>query len=115
MPASFAAFLLIVLQSAEIARAADFPTRPFGTSPYDSPTTPVVARRNAVSAAGLLSQRQSYVKALIIHSRGGFNIQPCQRCRAAYDRTGEFSYYAGCISLFSWWGGACSKIGRAHV
>jgi hypothetical protein len=97
------------VQSVEIARAADFPIRMPGNSPYDSPRTPLVARRGHVSAANILSQRPSYLKAIIIHTRGNLNFQPCQRCLAAYNRTGEFLHYAGCISLFSWYNGACSN------
>jgi hypothetical protein len=105
----FFLFFTNFFKSAEIAKLADFPVRTARASPYDSPRTPLVARRGHVSAAGLLSQRQSYVKAILIHTRGALNVAPCQRCLAAYNRTGDFLHYAGCISLRTWFNGACSN------
>lgn len=100
---------IFALASEEMSRAADFPTRLPGISPFDTPRTPVVARRGHVSAQGLLSHRQSYLKALLVHSRGNVNVTPCNKCQSAYEGRSEFAHYAGCVSLPTWWGGACSN------
>lgn len=88
---------------------ADFPIRLPGNSPYDSPNTPIVARRGHILAERLLSGRPSYIKAILIHSRGGLNQVACSNCAAAYNRTGQFRHYAGCVSIPGWWQGACSN------
>lgn len=103
------AYMLIIYQSEELARAADFPIRPYGSTGYETPHTPIVARKNSVTGERLVQYRQSYLKALICHSRGMQNAVPCQRCRPAYEHTAEFPVFAGCFSLPGWWGGACSN------
>lgn len=76
---------------------ADYPVRTpaNNASPYDHPQSPLVVRRGAITAERLLSGRQSYVKAVFIHTRGFPNRYACGRCAAAYAATGEFSTFAG--------------------
>ena len=101
--------LIYRTQSSETAILADFPTRQAGVMPYDSASTPLVARRGQVTADRLLSQRASYIKAILVHIKGSLNSVACANCEAAASGTGEFRHYAGCVSLVGWYGGACSN------
>jgi hypothetical protein len=77
--------------------------------PYDSASTPLVARRGQVTADRILSQRASYIKAILVHIKGSLNAAACDSCQAAAQRTGEFRHYAGCVSVIGWYGNACSN------
>ncbi|KAF9697374.1 hypothetical protein EKO04_004571 [Ascochyta lentis] len=74
----------------DIRRVADYFLRPRNQSPYDAvfgtgvrDYSPVVAR-TTVHARQLLTQRPSYLKAFVIHSRGAVNLTGCtNNCAAA--------------------------------
>jgi len=56
-----------------IHRAFDYPLRPYNSNVrYDHPQSPVVVREGSMTPAHLMSQRNSYVKAILVHSRGCF-------------------------------------------
>jgi hypothetical protein len=56
-----------------IYRAFDYPLRAYDPNVrYDHPLSPVVVREGSMTAAHLISQRPSYVKAILVHSRGRF-------------------------------------------
>jgi hypothetical protein len=56
-----------------IHRAFDYPLRPYNANvQYDHPQSPVVVREGSMTPAHLMSQRNSYVKAILVHSRGRF-------------------------------------------
>jgi hypothetical protein len=68
---------------------ADMFLCPTGQSPFDAhwgPSlreySPVVAR-TTINAGQILSGRASYVKGLLIHSRGGLNGRFCDNCQGA--------------------------------
>ncbi|KAF1935501.1 hypothetical protein EJ02DRAFT_516404 [Clathrospora elynae] len=84
------------LHSSETAILADFPTCQAGVMPYNSASTPLVACRGQVTADCLLSQRASYIKAILVHIKGSLNSVACANCEAAASGTG-------------WYGGACSN------
>jgi hypothetical protein len=68
---------------------------------WDSNTTPLVARLGTVTADRLISQRPSYVKAILIHIKGNLNAVACTACQPAATGNGEFRHYAGCVSRTS--------------
>ncbi|KAJ4384402.1 hypothetical protein N0V86_000001 [Didymella sp. IMI 355093] len=100
----------------EIRRVANFFLRPRSQSPYDATFgsgirdySPIVAR-TSVHARRLLTQRQSYLKAYLIHSRGAVNLSGCtNNCAAAVRGEKLFTAFLSCVSLAGEWGGACSN------
>jgi hypothetical protein len=100
----------------DIRRVADFHLRPRGQSPYDAQFgnglrdySPVVAR-TTVHARQLLTQRSSYLKAFVIHSRGAVNLTGCvNNCAGAVQGEKTFTAFLGCVSIPGEWGGACSN------
>ena len=89
--------------------------RPRGQSPYDAvwgpglrDFSPIVAR-TSVHARQLMSARPSYLKAFLVHSRGGLNANFCTNCEEARASNKDFTAFAGCVSIPGVWGGACSN------
>jgi hypothetical protein len=66
--------------------------------------------RTTVEARQLLTQRPSYLKAYVIHSRGAVNNTGCtNNCAAAVRGEKLFTAFLGCVSIAGQWGGACSN------
>ena len=66
--------------------------------------------RTTVHARQLLTQRPSYLKAYLIHSRSAVNLGGCtNNCAAAVRGEKSFTAFLGCVSLAGEWGGACSN------
>lgn len=107
---------LLTFQQPPIRRVAEFFLRPAGNSPYDAywgpgniEYSPVVAR-STIHARQILTGRDSYVKAFVIHSRGVLNPAGCHNnCAHAVRGTKPFTAFAGCVSIPGEWNGACSN------
>jgi hypothetical protein len=104
------------LRQEEIRRVFDFFLRPPGNSPYDAvfgflpgPNYSPVVARTTIHARQILTGRSSYLKAFLIHSRGGHNINPCNNCSAAVNGDRPYTAFAGCVSIPGEWNGACSN------
>jgi len=90
--------------------------RPRHQSPYDAvfgtgvrDYSPVVARAT-LHARQLLTQRPSYLKAFVIHSRGAVNLTGCtNNCASAVRGEKLFTAFFGCVSIAGEWNGACSN------
>jgi hypothetical protein len=66
--------------------------------------------RTTIEARQLLTQRPSYLKAFLIHSRGAVNLTGCtNNCAAAVRGEKTFTAFLGCVSIAGQWGGACSN------
>ncbi|EMD58181.1 hypothetical protein COCSADRAFT_104549 [Bipolaris sorokiniana ND90Pr] len=100
----------------DIRRVFDFFCRPRGNSPYDAifgaglrDYSPIVAR-TTITARQILTGRPSYLKAFVVHTRGGLNARFCtNNCAAVLEGEKEFTAFAGCVSILGEWGGACSN------
>ncbi|EFQ87142.1 hypothetical protein PTT_17435, partial [Pyrenophora teres f. teres 0-1] len=88
----------------DLRRVFDRFCRPRGQSPYDATFgagprdfSPVVAR-TTLHARQILSGRPSYLKAFLVHSRGGLNARFCTNCAPVLEGAKEFTAFAGCVS-----------------
>ncbi|CAE7221357.1 hypothetical protein PTTW11_11410 [Pyrenophora teres f. teres] len=95
----------------DLRRVFDRFCRPRGQSPYDATFgagprdfSPVVAR-TTLHARQILSGRPSYLKAFLVHSRGGLNARFCTNCAPVLEGAKEFTAFAGCVSVPGEWGG----------
>src|ERR1700753_510436 len=89
---------------------ADYPNRTYVQGAItDHPRSVVITRHNTATAEQVLSLRPGYIIALFIHMKGMQNAQPYEGCRRAYRGEIPFPHYVGCISFFSFQGGACSN------
>jgi Protein of unknown function (DUF3716) len=89
---------------------ADYPNRVYVQgSIIDHPRSPVITRHTTATAEQILSMRPGYIIALLIHMKGMQNATPCSHCRAAYTGKNPFPHFVGCVSLYSFQGGACSN------
>ncbi|KAB2098757.1 hypothetical protein AG0111_0g12975 [Alternaria gaisen] len=108
---------LLTFQQAFIRRVAEFFLRPAGNSPYDAywgpgniEYSPIVVC-STIHARQILTGRDSYVKAFVIHSRGVLNPVGCHNnCAHAVRGTQAFYRLLLVVSLFLESGnGACSN------
>ncbi|KAF9695108.1 hypothetical protein EKO04_007218 [Ascochyta lentis] len=89
-----------------ICHVANYFLRPRNQSPYDAVFgtsvrnySPVVAR-TTVHARQLLTQRPSYLKAFVIHSRSAVNLTSCtNNCAAAIQGKKTFTAFLSCVSI----------------
>lgn len=81
--------MLIYEKNAAIRLAADYPLRPFVMgSPFDTPLSCLVVRTGRVRAEQIMGMRDSYLGGILIHSRGLYQINPCDTCTPGQTNTG---------------------------
>jgi hypothetical protein len=100
-----------------IVRIGGQELRPFGHSPAQRtvigmpPRTHVIIVDRRVRPHQILSNRPSYINALLISSRGVWQPDACTACRAKIeaDPNGYASPFAFCVRIVGQFGGACNN------
>jgi len=77
---------------------------------HDVPWSSLIVRISVVTIERLWSGRLSYVKAILVHSRGKRLATPCTQCLPAYDANSkQFTAFLGCVAMPSYYDHACSN------
>jgi hypothetical protein len=77
---------------------------------YNVPWSSLIVRVSVVTIERLWSGRLSYIKAILVHSRGKRLATPCTQCLPAYDVNGkQFTAFLGCVAMPSYYDHACSN------